>query len=800
MFCYRISLWHNNPICTNFSIMDTLNEGLTLKGRIAIRNYLANTNESDISWDNFNASGSNTCGITEDDFIEGIGIFNKNVKITKSEPKKEPEAPVEEPKKPEEPKPVETKPVEDTPVETAPEVTSEEDDPDGETPEETVAAPSDAECEKELAKDDASEAEEIDLGNDVNHGIYKIYKGQWPYLYDNLLRCKKKMGAEFDFKIIGEDVVHQRQLYTSNPFESWQSRSMPFWGNPEDIPVYVIEITSKVKENNWVVVAIVQHAKTQSGITISPLPGGDVTEDMIVNIPKEYNFLDNIACDHCNTHRDRSLGFIVYNTETKEYRMIGRSCMKEYTGIDPTGLLALAHVFNVARHWDPLYTGAWARKYYDISDALLLASAATKLYGYVKRNCVGEDRWHKIYDGPANATLEVVKRILEGTWDAKENTATRELDTKVIQYANEHYKELMSFKDEVVNYINNMDIGYDVFKQNLKTALSGTLILKKQLGLVVCAPSMYSRFLADEEKKKAFNDLPRNNEFYPGNRGDIIKIENIVSATKSPKPTSRGSYILTFLTEDGYELSAFVDPNDIPEDLTKITSVVGKIYNFNEFRGKKSTTLVNVKFHMENEDYFGDSIAAVKPLGNLKDKITFTVAKVQTGPVRSFQVSWNNYASYMPLTLIDNLGNKIIWNCYNDDIYDNANILVGKQVTGTIKKIERDVEGNISSYKIGGRVKVDGIESSDENQPISESNEKLTECHFSELPRNKHKKELQAKFDSVIDKTLEKLNEPTDEQIEACMQQQAAEDEALLDAFLDCYEYDEGGWCDGFAR
>ena len=68
------------------------------------------------------------------------------------------------------------------------------------------------------------------------------------------------------------------------------------------------------------------------------------------------------------------------------------------------------------------------------------------------------------------------------------------------------------------------------------------------------------------------------------------------------------------------------------------------------------------------------------------------------------------------------------------------------------------------------------------------------------MPRNKHKKELQAKFDSVIDKTLEKLNEPTDEQIEACMLQQAAEDDALLDAFLDCYEYDEGGWCDGFAR
>jgi len=53
-----------------------------------------------------------------------------------------------------------------------------------------------------------------------------------------------------------------------------------------------------------------------------------------------------ITCEHCNTKRQRKLGYILKN-EAGEYKEIGSTCLEDFTGIDPSAALFLAKMYDV---------------------------------------------------------------------------------------------------------------------------------------------------------------------------------------------------------------------------------------------------------------------------------------------------------------------------------------------------------------------------------------------------------------------------------------------------------------------
>ncbi len=797
-----------------------LNEALTLKGRIAIKNYVSETEDDKISWDDFNSLGYNTIGLSEDDFIEGIHIFKKGLNIEKSAKAPEPvkaeiselkkEEPISKPELnntddiPFEGKPVES-PVAKTPVAEEPkkedyttEPTAEKtiEDDTADEPEEAVSTPTDSEVEAEAEADLENTENTVDLGNDVNEGIYKIAKTQWPYMYETLLRCKKKMGAEFNFEIIGEEVVTQKQVYMANPYDT-RGHFTPWWGDPELIPVYKVKIASKIKNNNWIVIALVQKVPTQEGVVITP-----ITDEY--NVPSEFLHRNRIECDHCNTNRDRHFGSIVYNTETKEYRMVGKSCLKEYTGIDPTGLLALSHVYSVARHWDPMMGGR-AQKFYDVDALLFIATAAVRLFGYVKPVYEYTTRWgQQIYTEPNTCTRKIAKVLYQHRGDLPETSSDPVVSNaiKVNNYINENIDELTETVKKTKEFMRNLDTTNDDFKRNIQIALSGNIVIEKQIGLVCCFPSMYNKYVEEEKAKADLATFVPNNEYYPGKIKDVVTISDIIKIVKG-KQTSRGSYIISIYTKSGYEFTAFVDESELPADLDSVNKIAGEIYRFNEFRGKKSTTLNRVKFYTQADNYFDDDTVNVPALGQEGDKATFIPAKVDAGPIQEYYVAYNKYAEYRVLTITDTAGNNIIWSCSNDDVLNDPQKIVGKKVTAKIKSIKRDVDGTIRSYSVGGRVKVE--------EPVQESLDKqfkeiyklaeskrLNECHFAELPGHKNKESLNKEFDTLMSSIPDKTEEQQAE--EDWFAQQTYEDELAYQAMLDAYEIGEDGFCDGFPR
>ncbi len=87
--------------------------------------------------------------------------------------------------------------------------------------------------------------------------------------------------------------------------------------------VYEIVIPEReVKINGWEFIAVIDHSAETGNII------RNISE---VSIPMKY-ITSNPICEHCNINRYRRDTFVVRNTETNEYKQVGRSCLKDFIG------------------------------------------------------------------------------------------------------------------------------------------------------------------------------------------------------------------------------------------------------------------------------------------------------------------------------------------------------------------------------------------------------------------------------------------------------------------------------------
>lgn len=728
---------------TNFSIMENiLNEALSLKGRIAIKNYVAETEDDKISWQDFNDLGYNTLDMSEDDFIEGIRIFKKNLNIEKSlnvTDNKKSEEPIKKPEAEEKVEPANdessaelanTTPESDTTTtETESENTSEpevnaedtgdsEDDDDG--ADDPTAAPkvpmgptTESGLEKELASYDGLQFS--DEGNDYRHGIYQIPIYKWPKVYEALERCKKKLPTKFSYEIIGEeDVPCSHYSYSYCGFGQFMSDRTVYRTR-----VYNVKITAELKNEDWEVVAVAEQVPSQDHVCVV-----SVTD---VPVPEKFNNLSKIDCEHCHQNRSRRVGAIVHNLKTSEFRLVGSACLKDYTKLDPVGVLELAHIHTVSTSvsfgdggFDDNGPHENSYKYLNLDTALIIAAAAVRLFGYIKPTRF-ETRWGYSYEDDATTTRRIVREGYRYLQNPRDKITDPEIK-QVFEYISRNYDELKDFCDKARDYMATVDFGDDTFKTAVQNALSGRIISKKQVGLISCFPQVYGRFVTEEENKKNASKFNLNNEFYPGKVGDLIDLKNIAKVIKGGQ-TRTGSYIITIYTDNGYEFTAFAQESDFPSDWDSVSRVTGTIYKFNEFRGKKSTTLNRIKFYTQEDEYFGVSNdASTVPIAEEGKHAHFTIASVDAGPEQSASFSWNSITYYSKLTIKDTEGNVFYWSCSNPDIYEHPENLVGKKMDALVKKIYRNNDLSISAYKLGGRVKV--LESVDTNKSrVRENND-----------------------------------------------------------------------------
>jgi hypothetical protein len=95
----------------------------------------------------------------------------------------------------------------------------------------------------------------------------------------------------------------------------------------ENIEMVTIEVKGETPTyNDWAFIATVE--PTEGGNLIRKVPNVDV------EVPLELRKVDTTRCDHCHAARKRNETFIVQHSVNKEFKVVGRQCIKDFLGFN----------------------------------------------------------------------------------------------------------------------------------------------------------------------------------------------------------------------------------------------------------------------------------------------------------------------------------------------------------------------------------------------------------------------------------------------------------------------------------
>lgn len=190
---------------------------------------------------------------------------------------------------------------------------------------------------------------------------YKIYKDFYPEVEKKINRIAKKAaryGNPFTFEIVGEE-VHE----VTNP-ES---------GNTEFYPFVVIELEGEAKVGEYECVAVLEMHK--SGNLIRRVNNQ-------IEIPERFLDSENV-CEHCNTKRNRKDLYVVYSSETQEFKQVGSDCLQLYTnGMNPKYVASFYDCITELEENDGLFHAGYGKPVYPVDEVLGFAEEIITKIGY----------------------------------------------------------------------------------------------------------------------------------------------------------------------------------------------------------------------------------------------------------------------------------------------------------------------------------------------------------------------------------------------------------------------------------
>ena len=91
------------------------------------------------------------------------------------------------------------------------------------------------------------------------------------------------------------------------------------------IPMITIQVIgSAPKLNGWTLVSVVE--PVENGVLLRKFPG------VSLEVPVEFRDVTPDRCDHCHTSRQRNETFIVCHMANNEWKVVGRTCLADFTG------------------------------------------------------------------------------------------------------------------------------------------------------------------------------------------------------------------------------------------------------------------------------------------------------------------------------------------------------------------------------------------------------------------------------------------------------------------------------------
>lgn len=105
-----------------------------------------------------------------------------------------------------------------------------------------------------------------------------------------------------------------------------------------------------IRLGDWQVIARIEALNDKENLIFA------VTRDPQDNTTAEEHRHSGVSCQHCNTKRSRKESYLLRNAADAHYKEVARTCLKDFTGIDPSAVLFMAQLqelLNLSAEFDP---------------------------------------------------------------------------------------------------------------------------------------------------------------------------------------------------------------------------------------------------------------------------------------------------------------------------------------------------------------------------------------------------------------------------------------------------------------
>lgn len=298
----------------------------------------------------------------------------------------------------------------------------------------------------------------------------------------------------------------------------------------------------------WSVIAHLEH--TPKGNIVTMVNGCDAPASW-------YNIDPN--CDHCHTIRARSITYMVEDNNGN-IKQVGRSCLRECTGIIPELCIAYMDIDRLGEEWSQWDNDCIrASALYPVEDVLAYAMQSIEQRGYVRS------------DESGSTKLAV--------FDALANNAT--IDDWARKYAHDIIDWLASLPDDTIG-----------LEADCKALAAIGWCKRKHIGRLAYMPVAYQR----DMERKAVTDMQTKqgkDSNYIGKLGQRITASVESAKVVTSWDTSYGvTYLVKFTTADNNVLVWYA--SKCP-DLSHCTEIIGTVKEYKDYNGIRQTVLTRCK-------------------------------------------------------------------------------------------------------------------------------------------------------------------------------------------------------------
>lgn len=388
---------------------------------------------------------------------------------------------------------------------------------------------------------------------------YAIFEANMERLEKKMIRIQnkcRKFGCDFRFEKAGEEY---REIKDED-------------GNTITAKFIIVDAEGIARVNGWRFIA-----------SVDATPNGNIINKAVdVEVPEKF-YHCTPHCEHCNVNRFRKYLFIIQNEETGEFKMVGKSCLKDFTqGMDADAVASYMAMFEELIEGETPIEGCRIEQYYDTKEYMRFVVETIRHFGYVKSERCGDgtkDRaadYFGYYHGWFNSvwSKEIRKKIESDIQQYGIDAERAENYTEV-----ENALAWLEDQDENNNYIHN-----------LKVACSLDYIQYKHFGIIASLFPTFNKDLEIQAKIQAEKEAEKASDFQ-GNIGDRINIEVSEIRAVTGWNTQFG-YIYIYKIIDN---AGNVYTWKTQKHINNIKSIKGTVKAHNEYRGVKQTELTRCK-------------------------------------------------------------------------------------------------------------------------------------------------------------------------------------------------------------